>query len=111
MVDSQSSSYTQVFFTPEEEALHKRIQRHPIWRAIQDALCMERERLFSEPVTGPDQRAEIWGAIQAINRVLHTGPMLVVQSKRSMRSQETATPQPSEPAGAPAPLTGPSFEV
>lgn len=77
-------------FTPHELTILKSVSRSKIWRLLRDALCLEREKLFSRQPSFDNDR-EIWlreGELRAVNRLLQQGPHLAVYYDRYVRSQD-----------------------
>lgn len=94
-------------FTPEEEQIIASAKRSKMWRLFRDALCLERERIYARR---PTTTEELWareGELRQVQRLLHTGPLLLVYYQRYVRSQtergeaivkaESSTPPPGEP--------------
>lgn len=96
---AMSPSVDQPVLKDEEIALLKRVQRSKVWRLITDALCLEREELFSgnSSISGLGGHAgtteQLWkaqGAILLIQHLLQEGPQLVIWYQRHMEALETA---------------------
>lgn len=79
-------------FTPAEQSQIEKVRRSLIWRLIQDALCLERERILQRmpnpDAPGADRR--LWqreGELAQVRRLLREGPNLVVYYDRHRRDE------------------------
>ncbi len=86
----------------EEEQLLARIERSRVWKLIRDALCLERERLFSgcSHVSGlegqPKTNEALWmnrGATMMAQWLLQESPKFVIWYRRFMaeKAEKRAT--------------------
>lgn len=80
------------------------IAKSRLWKHMTEFLCLRREQLFNEKISGADERAFRDGALSEVQKLLRRGPQLVLEyelyrEKQQPRSQTSELP--SEPLISP----------